>query len=367
MSSSNPVPIAQSVFQSGPTDILKTVDVYLKISQDPVNSALNLAEYSLGEAIGAISNLPNVKSLLTKIDGAVHQAETTAGDAINRVENVVGGVASNLASLAGGVVNSLTQSVGAGIAGIESSISALPGIRIPGAPYLTAELDTSITYAGNVFRRAVSDPNSLTALTQIISTASPTASLGMLINSDQHNVMTALAKAVIPYRIPGIVDELTNQFTSTKDKTKFLVGLCGSAAAVGALDVINAAVAHCGSGAVLAQNPNLTSQVLNGYTFPPDSPGATPENATALYSSLVGVDPHWDTTMRNGTSVTDLTTYASASPNAQQCFAMLPETQVPMMIAGNYPKADLLAVAQATYPQVPILIDGLTLDNSLSA
>ena len=367
MSNTPPVALATSVFQTGPTDLLKTVDVYAAIAQDPVNSLVAAAEAGLGEAVGAVLGLPNVKSLLTKVDGALNQAVTSASQAVNRVESVVGGAISNLASLPANLVGSLTQAVGVNASALAGAAMGVAGVRNPNNPFLQAAIATSVTYGGTTYRRNVADVQSLSALTQVFQSVNPSSSLSTVVNQDQHTVMTALAHAAIPYRIPGLIDELSGQFTDQRDKTRFLVGLTGVAAAAGALDVINSAVATAGAPAVLAANPGLPNQILNGYTFPPDTPAASTANATDLYNALVGVDPNWDNHDRNGTPVTNLEAYSTASPDAQQCFAMLPQTQVPMMIAGNYPKTDLLQTAQEAYPMAPILFDTTSTDSSLSA
>lgn len=320
-------------------EIQKSVSVVKSIvGQNPLQLALGVANGSLTkESIISKMGVLNKADALAKLKAAINP---------NLVNDVKGNLLTGL--LKGVGFKGDSDSLVKGILG-------LPGGKTPINVLLDGNPKLKILYnAVDVIKHA-DNLDSAHGVASLLSSLTGDSELAKVL--DMESEFVAMGNIMVLaniWNVPHLVDKAIDRFTDSDDKRKFAIANADVAASSGGLYLVNRIIQIAGTGAVLANVPQVINKILTGYKLPAGMITITLTEAQLLRDTLLQLNPNWFQYSRNGVWISNLDPFLTMSADAVKAFRLLGMFTTELSIVKTYPKVSLVALAKRRYPKAAI-------------
>lgn len=308
------------------------------VSQNPLQLALGVVNGSLTkESIMAQMGVLNKADALAKLKAAINP---------NLVNDIKGNLLTGLLKGVGftGDSDSLVKGI-LGLPGGKTPINVL----LDGNPKLKMLYNTVdvIKHADNL--------DSANGVASLLGSLTGNSELAKVLDMESQFVAAGniLTLASI-WNVPNLMDKAIDHFDDDDDKRKFVIANADAAASSGGLFLVNRIIQIAGTGAIVANVPQVVGKILSGYKLPAGMITITLTEAQLLRDTLLQLNPNWMQYNRNGVWVSNLEPFLNMSADAVKAFRLLGLYTTEISIAKSYPRANLVAVAKKRYPKAAI-------------
>lgn len=326
--------LSNTVFQTNGRDTMVVQDAY-RISNDaPKNTVFDSLK---GIYTDGIEGLKTNTSSVKELTNLILSAKRGTVDKAEMFERALGAMGSSLPSLLGSIGGALKNQL-ASVAGTLIGPDAEKSVNV-----IYGNLDKIISTAG------VRD---LEGLADVLTELTGQSDLMKVINIEaEAAVLGGLMQQLMKYGIPDLIDDVVAQ-SASDEAIKKAYQFVSTDSIVGTdLDTVNRVIDKIGLAAYLEVNPNPVKNILNMFYFGTDDTiDKWPAKRALLLSTLNRIDPHWQQYNRNGTYISDLTAFASASTDAKKLLNMAdPEARL-SMIAPSFLPNGVSTIIKSLYP-----------------
>lgn len=343
---------APTVFEFGPQDNVVMVDVYNTTTPEVRNnltSKLSAFGSTLSETFGAAGRA--LKGFGTQLS----KGEINVDYAAQRIRNALGGSRGEIINLATDVQNSI--------------YSELTGV-VPGTNYVRGATDLFnqvgiITGQQQYIVNA--DRQSVSSILNFVSDLTNNPVFKTLDLGAEAALIGGLLGEVSSWGVPSLMDEL---LAGKDDNFRYSVYSRNSSSLLmnSNAEMMEYYIDQGMASALSNNTPAFADDYLSQYQFPTNT---TPDQYPALHTQLMKImnslKPNWLYTQRGVTVtasgsqtvitpklVTNLGALSRASKDAKTLLQSNAATRTAALIAGNFPKADLIQLAKTMYPLIAI-------------
>jgi hypothetical protein len=358
--------IAPSIFATGPTDTVATVDVYVSTNievknkiADNTSAAKVVVNESLDKILDISKTLKPGKLSKLGIKGVKAQLASieaiTKGDAKDRLEGLLGrGVVNDLATttvtglLAGlgvrdtnGKLSKSLLGLAGGVKPIDALIDGNPKLKILSGAYETLHAAKDLRNSKDI----------VGTLNKILGNSELASVLDL---ESKFVVMQTLLDKAVHLGVPELYDKIFAHFHKPDERRSFSNAAIDSAIRSPNIDVLNLILDSIGSAALLSKFPTAISIILRNYKYPKGLKSATAGEAVKLVALLARIDPYWLQYLRNGVWISNLEPLSYASVESMALLRFIPDVRTEWLIAKSYPSSTILGVYRRAYPRAGI-------------
>lgn len=355
---SNVGKIAKTVFSTGPSDQVATVDVYKNAPNEVVNANPNKADSELGKSLKSQENKLFGKGGLTDSlkklgsDGKIDAKDILAGGKLIRQaatelkDNLTKFTSDNLAGIKSEVVERLLSANG-----ISGSVINLVNsqLDLPGTGKYSDNNEFKILIDNITHIRESTDLSSVRgifdAFSQLTASEGP---LHLLVDKAELTLLKGIQDELTQWRIPELTDRLINHFKDDKLKRAALLQMVEAASLTSDLYTISKAIGECGNSAILAKYPELIETILSNYRLPNEDQDNLEFHQHSLLALLTALDANW--MYYTNTKSIHLKRFNSLSADARTLLSYHPDFNVACLLGPMYGSSDYDGLAQTAYP-----------------
>lgn len=325
--------LANTLFQGNSQDAMLVKDAYGVSTKETNNSLFDSVKGIYSDSVsGLYANKGSARQLASLVTAAKN-GNVSKTDMLDRALSAMGSSLPGLLGTLGGTLKNKIASAAGELIGPE------------------AEKNVNILYGQLGTLVKVANVGDADSLAEFISELTGNSDLVKLINIEaEAAIIGAIASQALAFGIPGLLDDVMEQARSQESRDKAYAYMSTSAINGSDLATINKVIDKIGLAAFLQANPDAINMILSGFFFgTQDTIDTYAAKRLELVTLLVRIDPHWNEYMRNGTYITNLEPYVTASPNAKTLLLMAEPDKTAVMIAANWPPKTAGSVVQDTY------------------
>lgn len=331
--------IPNTFFSGTGGDDLLTKDVHsIEQNNGTINSVYKAAKEALGDVTSALMDRPGALVDLARIvsNGPSYYSKA---DVFSRVAGVLGaGTSTGLGKLSGQMQDTLFGALGVNKESAQS-------------------LKLKFGDVERIF--AYGDVSDARNQLELLSVFAGDSTLAKLFDLEAESAwVSTIINGAVEMGIPEILDIARN---NSSDQYVWKTAYAESADRVfqsGNLSMIDTLIEGLTSEGAQGACPNGAQYILSNYRFDPGvEPDSYPTLLAKLLSTLNNYSAVWDTYNRNGVEVVDLMAYRNISEDSRTLLQLDPR-YAPWANSGTWyieGIPDIAEVAQAFYPEVPIL------------
>jgi len=342
--------IARPVFEAGPSDQIKEVDVY-NITDTQTRNALTSKLSTFGDGLSGVYGkstqvLSGIKNRLLSGNIDVYQAS-------ERIERALKGSRSDITSLSTDLQNVIFEEVTG---------------KAPGTNYVkkASDLINTVKIVTERGDRVFNNTNygQVNAVMRFVSDLTGNSIFKSLDLGAEAALLKGVLTEVSQWGIPELIDDILDK--TDKEVSRTAVRRSASAiASAGDIDSIESMINKLGASTLTSQTPNFASTLISRYRF---KPGTTAADYPALLTQLVSVmdklQPNWFFTNRNYLSdetqrevsedIANLSVLAVASDDAVTLLSSSDEYLKYVVTAPLYPSKKAKTLLKTMYPYIAI-------------
>lgn len=300
---------------------------------------------------GSLSDLLNkdLKGLLG------NSKDLAAG--IDKITRVLNGDKNLIRDLSKGVVGDMLTSAGFGKVAKDMAGALMDGRKPMDAFDILAKNNPQLQVIIDGVQVVVGakDIKSIDDLLGVASRLSGMDGLGELLDiSAQMSVVKGLVDKANELKIPALANSLLDTIKNPTDRKIIEIASALGAASGSNMTALDTMLEKYGSDNIRGLYPEIVGTLLSNYKLPDGAPFATPAQAADLVTMCNELDIGWFQTERNGVMVPQTEKLLGLSKDAREVLMKNNTLKPIIMMAEEFQKIDLIALARRQYPRTPI-------------